>query len=93
MGGRVPGAEAPCFSAASNARTKVRAYLRSNSNSNSNSNDNDNGNGNDNDNGKSNGKSKSKSNGKSFNAAGAAVSLWTRRKPGPSLGQDDKFNK
>jgi hypothetical protein len=31
VGGRVPGAEAPCFSVAGNARTEVRAYLRSKS--------------------------------------------------------------
>ena len=31
MGGRVPGAEAPCFSVAGDARTEVRAYLRSKS--------------------------------------------------------------
>jgi hypothetical protein len=31
MGGRVPGAEAPCFSVAGIARTEVRAYLRSKS--------------------------------------------------------------
>jgi hypothetical protein len=31
VGGRVPGAEAPCFSMASYARTEVRAYLRSKS--------------------------------------------------------------
>jgi hypothetical protein len=31
LGGRVPGAEAPCFSAAGDARTEVRAYLRSKS--------------------------------------------------------------
>lgn len=28
-GGRVPGAKAPCFSVAGDARTEVRAYLRS----------------------------------------------------------------
>jgi hypothetical protein len=32
VGGRVPGAKAPCFSVAGNARTEVRAYLRSKSN-------------------------------------------------------------
>ena len=32
MGGRVPGAKAPCFSVAGDARTKVRAYLRGKSN-------------------------------------------------------------
>jgi hypothetical protein len=31
VGGRVPGAEAPCFSVAGDARTEVRAYLRSKS--------------------------------------------------------------
>jgi len=30
-GGRVPGAEAPCFSVGGDARTEVRAYLRSKS--------------------------------------------------------------
>jgi hypothetical protein len=31
-GGRVPGAEAPCFSVGGDARTEVRAYLRGKSN-------------------------------------------------------------
>ena len=56
MGGRVPGAKAPRFLVAGNARTEVRAYLRgkskgkSKSNSKGNGNDNErNGNGNDRD--------------------------------------------
>ncbi len=55
MGGRVPGAKAPRFLVAGNARTEVRAYLRgkskgkSKSNSKGNGNENGNGNGNDRD--------------------------------------------